>query len=90
MFLVPSNLISLSPQLLSLSSLSRKDRSAEPFKISLMGFAGVMQSSCVRAREREEVAGIGADRAQSGKASITTVGPVTSAGMLMYPNPYLP
>lgn len=50
-----------------------------------------MQSSCVRAREREEEdAGIGADRAQSGKASITTVGPVTSAGMLMYPNPYLP
>ncbi len=43
-----------------------------------------------RESEREEDAGIGTDRAQRGKASITTVGPVTSAGMLMYPNSYLP
>ena len=42
-----------------------------------------------RERKREEDAGIGMDRAQSGKASITTVGPVTSAGMLMYLNSYL-
>lgn len=41
-------------------------------------------------REKVEDAGIDADRAHSGKASITTVGPVTSAGTLMYPNPYLP
>lgn len=89
-FPVSSSPISLSPQHLSLSSLSREGRSAEPFKISLMGSQAWCSPRVSEREKEEEDAGIGADRAQSGKASITNVGPVTSAGMLMYPNPYLP
>ncbi len=88
--LVSSSLISLSPQ--SFPFLPFSEMKDQQSSLRFHQFAGVMQSSCVRERERkrEEDAGIGADRAQSGKASITTVGPVTSAGMLMYPNSYLP